>query len=110
MIKKDIIEEITKETGLSKPVVRLVIEKFITQMRTSLLEKQRIELRNFGVFKVKKVRPKKGRNLKTGETVPVPERWKVTFKPSKVFLKLNSPESEQQLPFDSPETGSTLDS
>ncbi|HPP66715.1 MAG TPA: HU family DNA-binding protein [bacterium] len=100
MIKKDIVEEIAKETGLSKPLVRMIIEKFISHIRQSLLNKQRIELRNFGVFKVKQVKAKKGRNLKTGEVIAVPQRWKVIFKPSKFFLKLNSKESEQTLPFD----------
>ncbi|HOK80682.1 MAG TPA: HU family DNA-binding protein [bacterium] len=100
MIKKDIIEEISKQTGLSKPVVRMVVEKFILQVRNSLLKKERIELRNLGVFNVKKMKAKKGRNLKTGEEIPVPERWKVTFKPSKIFLKLNTEKSEQTLPFD----------
>ncbi|MGB9642262.1 MAG: HU family DNA-binding protein [Candidatus Ratteibacteria bacterium] len=100
MIKKDIIEEISKQTGLSKPVVRMVVEKFILQVRNSLLKKERIELRNLGVFNVKKMKAKKGRNLKTGEEIPVPERWKVTFKPSKIFMKLNTENPEQTLPFD----------
>lgn len=103
MIKKDIIEEIVKETGLSRPVVKMVVEKFINQIRKSLLNKERIELRNLGVFKVKRVKPKKGRNLRTGEEIPVPERWKVTFKPSKIFIQLNSENSDQVLPFDSNE-------
>lgn len=103
MIKKDFIEQIVKKTGLSRPMVRMIVENFIDQLRESLLKKERIELRNFGVFKVKKVKPKKARNLKTGEEIPVPERWKVTFKPSRVFLQLNSENPEQVLPFDSSE-------
>lgn len=101
MIKKDIINEIAKQTGLSKPMVKMIIEKFLSHIRESLLNKERIELRNFGVFKVKRLKSKKGRNLRTGEEIPVPERWKVTFKPSKIFLRLNSENSEQVLPFDS---------
>ncbi|MCM8759449.1 MAG: integration host factor subunit beta [Candidatus Omnitrophica bacterium] len=103
MIKKDFVEEIVKETGLSKSMVKMIIEKFIDNLRESLLKKERIEIRNFGVFKVKKVKPKKGRNLRTGEEIPVPERWKVTFKPSKIFSQLNSENPEQSLPFDTTE-------
>ncbi|MCM8764040.1 MAG: integration host factor subunit beta [Candidatus Omnitrophica bacterium] len=103
MIKKDIIEEIVEETGLSRPVVKMVVEKFINQIRMSLLNKERIELRSLGVFKVKRTKAKKGRNLKTGEEVPVPEKWKVTFKPSKFFARLNQEKLEQSLPFDSSE-------
>lgn len=44
----------------------------------------RIELRDFGVFEVKKTRAKpKARNPKTNETVYIPSRRKTHFKPSK---------------------------
>lgn len=103
MIKKNFVEEIAEETGLSKSVVKMIVEKFIDKLRESLLKNERIELRNFGVFKLKKVKPKKARNLKTGEEISVPERWKVTFKPSRIFSKLNSENSDQVLPFDATE-------
>ncbi len=90
------------QTGLKKPMVRMVVEKFIGQVRTSIMNKERIEIRNLGIFKVKRIKPKKGRNLRTGEEVEIPERWKVVFKPSKYFDRLNS-EKEQELPFDGTE-------
>ena len=44
----------------------------------------RIELRDFGVFEVKKTKAKpKARNPKTNETVFIPSRRKTHFKPSK---------------------------
>jgi hypothetical protein len=43
----------------------------------------RIELRNFGVFEVKKRAARKARNPRTGEKVFVPEKFVVTFKPGK---------------------------
>jgi nucleoid DNA-binding protein len=49
-------------------------------IRETLLEEGRIELRNFGVFEVKKRRARKARNPRTGETISVPERRVVTFK------------------------------
>lgn len=45
----------------------------------------RIELRNFGVFEVKRRRARKARNPRTGEKVFVPEKFVVTFKPGKVM-------------------------
>ncbi|PSQ87987.1 MAG: hypothetical protein BRD30_07915 [Bacteroidetes bacterium QH_2_63_10] len=45
---------------------------------------RRIELRNFGVFEVKKTKAKpKARNPRTNETVFIPSRRKTHFKPSK---------------------------
>jgi hypothetical protein len=43
----------------------------------------RIELRNFGVFAVKKRKPRKARNPRTGRPVKVPARLVVTFKPGR---------------------------
>jgi integration host factor subunit beta len=54
-------------------------------MRSSdaLVDEKRIELRNFGVFEVKKRAARKARNPRTGQRVDVPEKYVVTFKPGK---------------------------
>ena len=49
----------------------------------TLLEDGRIELRNFGVFEVKRRKARKARNPRTGEKVDVPPKNVVTFKPGK---------------------------
>lgn len=63
----------------------------------------RIELRDFGVFEVKKTRAKpKARNPKTNETVFIPSRRKTHFKPSKrIKAVLQKPLSE--LDYDVPQ-------
>jgi integration host factor subunit beta len=45
----------------------------------------RIELRNFGVFEVRRRKPRKARNPHTGERLAVPERLVVTFKPGRAM-------------------------
>ena len=47
------------------------------------MAERRIELRNFGVFEVKRRAPRKARNPRTGDKVFVPEKYVVTFKPGK---------------------------
>jgi hypothetical protein len=47
------------------------------------VDERRIELRNFGVFEVKKRAARKARNPRTGDKVYVPEKFVVTFKPGK---------------------------
>lgn len=63
----------------------------------------RIELRDFGVFEVKRTRAKpKARNPRTNETVFIPSRRKTHFKPSKLMREaLQRPLSE--LGYDIPE-------
>ena len=50
----------------------------------ALVEEGRVELRNFGVFDVRKRKPRLARNPRTGEKVVVGERFTVTFKPGRV--------------------------
>ncbi len=83
MTKKDIVKRISERVGLpqlkTKEVVQLTFEEIIN----TLVEEGRIELRNFGVFKVKERKARKARNPKTGNKVDVPAKFVVTFKPGK---------------------------
>ncbi|MCM8787161.1 MAG: integration host factor subunit beta [Candidatus Omnitrophica bacterium] len=81
MQKRDIVLKISKETGIQQVVVKKIVQKTLDTILESLIKRQRIELRNFGVFEVKKRKKRIGRNPKTGETVVIPERLVVVFKP-----------------------------
>ena len=84
-----------EEKLIGKRVTRkLIVDSLFDAMRELVMQADpiiRIEIREFGVFEVKKTRPKpKARNLKTGEFVFVPGRRKMHFKPGKLlkeFLK-----------------------
>ncbi len=81
MTKKDIVLRIADETGLKQADVRLVVQKTFDIITEALAMGDKIELRNFGVFKVKERKARVGRNPRTGEVVPVPPRRVVVFKP-----------------------------
>ncbi len=81
MRKRDIVIKISQETGIKQVVVKEVVQRTFDALLQALREGKRIELRNFGVFQVKKRKRRIGRNPKTGEVVPVPERQTVVFKP-----------------------------
>ena len=74
----------------------------------------RIELRDFGVFEVKKTRAKpKARNPKTNETVFIPSRRKTHFKPGKRLREiLQTPlrELDYAIPEGSADVGGVPDS
>jgi integration host factor subunit alpha len=48
---------------------------------------QTVELRNFGIFKVKSRRGRLGRNPRTGQEVPVPPKKVVVFKPGLIMKR-----------------------
>ena len=87
MTKKDIVMKIAEETGLKQIDVKLVVQKTLDRITDSLVSGKTVELRNFGVFKVKTRKPRMGRNPKTGVTVAIPERKVVTFKSGMVMKK-----------------------
>ena len=81
MTKKDIVLKITDMTGIKQVDVKKVVQKTFDVIIESLIRNEKVELRNFGVFKIKERRARFGRNPRTGESVPVPPRKVVVFKP-----------------------------
>ena len=81
MTKKDIVLKITDMTGIKQVDVKKVVQKTLDVIIESLVRSEKVELRNFGVFKIKERRARFGRNPRTGESVPVPPRKVVVFKP-----------------------------
>ena len=83
MTKKEIVKTISEEIGLTQLKTKEIVQKTFDAIVETLVEEGRIELRNFGVFEVKKRAARKARNPRTGDRVDVPEKFVVTFKPGK---------------------------
>ena len=83
MTKKEIVKTISDEIGLTQLKTKEIVQKTFDAIVETLVEEGRIELRNFGVFEVKKRAARKARNPRTGDKVYVPEKFVVTFKPGK---------------------------
>ena len=83
MTKKEIVKAISEEIGLTQLKTKEIVQKTFDAIVETLVRDGRIELRNFGVFEVKKRAARKARNPRTGEKVYVAEKFVVTFKPGK---------------------------
>jgi len=81
MTKKDIVLRITDLTGIKQVDVKKIVQRTFDVIIESLVRSEKVELRNFGVFKIKERKARFGRNPRTGESVPVPPRKVVVFKP-----------------------------
>ena len=81
LTKRELVIAISKETGITQVDVKRVVHGTLRQIIESLKAGNTIELRNFGVFKVRQRAPRRGRNPKTGQEVPVPPKRVVVFKP-----------------------------
>ena len=85
MTKKDIVLKIVTQTNVKQIDVKKVVQKTLDCIIDSLSEGKKVELRNFGVFKVKQRKGRTGRNPRTGEVVPVPPKKVVVFKPGLIM-------------------------
>jgi len=83
MTKKEIVRVISEQIGLTQLRTKEIVQKTFDAIVETLVEDGRIELRNFGVFEVKRRAARKARNPRTGDKVEVPEKLVVTFKPGK---------------------------
>ena len=81
MTKKDIILKVSDKTNLKQIDVKKVVQETLDCITEALVRGEKIELRNFGIFKVKQRKSRTGRNPRTGQVVPVPPRKVAVFKP-----------------------------
>jgi len=87
--KKDVAKRTAKLVGERIYSTEKIVNGLFTALRQIMSEADpevRIEVRDFGVFEVKKTKPKpKARNPRTGEIIYVPARRKTHFKAGKLL-------------------------
>jgi len=98
MTKRELVIRVSNKLGMPQTDVAKIIEGAFHTISRSLASGERWELRDFGVFEVKTRASRIGRNPRTGDQVPVPERKVVTFRPGKRMKELISglPESDSE--------------
>jgi integration host factor subunit beta len=80
MNKSDLVEVLSRETGLTLKISEEVVNKAFNDMTDALTKGDRVEIRGFGSFKVKKYKGYTGKNPKTGEPVKVKPKKLPFFK------------------------------
>ncbi len=82
MNKGQLIEEVARQTSTKKEAQDLV-EGIVNTIKSSLVKGDDVAISGFGTFKVKQTKARTGRNPKTGETIQIPAKRKVSFKAAK---------------------------
>jgi DNA-binding protein HU-beta len=86
MTKADIVNEISKNTGIEKVTVQKAVEAFMETVKDSLVGGKNVYLRGFGSFVVKKRAEKTARNISKNTTIIIPKHHIPSFKPAKTFV------------------------
>ncbi|MFC1624103.1 HU family DNA-binding protein [Candidatus Omnitrophota bacterium] len=85
MTKKDIVVKIANESGIKQIDVKKTVQMTFDIIIDTLAKGEKIELRNFGVFKTKSRKGRMGRNPRTGQQVPVAPKRVAVFKPGLIM-------------------------
>ncbi|MCA1927612.1 MAG: integration host factor subunit beta [Calditerrivibrio sp.] len=84
MNKSELIEKIAESNPhLSKRQVEFIVNGVFNSIKSALESEQKVEIRGFGSFKIRKKERKEARNPKTGEKVVVEPKTVPYFKPSR---------------------------
>ena len=86
MTKADIVNEISKNTGIEKVTVQKTVEAFMETVKDSLSSNKNVYLRGFGSFIVKKRAKKTARNISKNTAIIIPEHSIPSLKPAKTFV------------------------
>ena len=87
MTKADIVNEISKNTGIAKDDVLKTVEAFMDCVKDSLAKNENVYLRGFGSFIVKERAEKTARNISKNITITIPAHNIPSFKPAKTFVE-----------------------
>lgn len=87
MTKADIVNEISRSTGLEKAAVLTTIEKFMETVKETMANGENVYLRGFGSFILKTRKEKTARNISKNTTIIIPEHKIPAFKPAKTFME-----------------------
>ncbi len=88
MTKADLIDEVARNSDLSKKDAEVIVQAVLDSIVDSLKNGGKVELRGFGSFRLRERASRQGRNPKTGEKVFVPAKKVPYFKPGKDLKEL----------------------
>ena len=94
MTKAALVEEVARVADLTKKHSEVIVDTVFRSIIDALHRGEKIELRGFGSFRLRRREPRKGRNPKTGDKVDVPSKQVPYFKPGKELKELINREAD----------------
>ncbi len=85
MTKKELVQNIAEDAGISKTVAEKVLNAVIGEITGALSNREKVTFVGFGTFSVNERPARKGRNPKTGKEINIPASFVPKFKPGKTL-------------------------
>ncbi len=101
MTKEQLIDTLSRKTGIENDRVRIIIEAFATEVSTQMLNGNTVHMRGFGIFTVRHCKQKIGRLISKRRKIIIPAHDQPHFKPSQKLKDLLK--AKTAITFDTPE-------
>ena len=88
MSKTQLINKVAEKVGIKKRQVRAVINSMIESIKEALERGEKVAIVGFGTFALANRAAREGRNPKTVETLRIPEKKVVRFRPGKGLMAI----------------------
>ncbi len=85
MNKAGFTEKFAERNDIPVKIADKIIDTIINEIKESLVQRKRVEIRGFGSFSVKEYKTYTGRNPKTGDKIEVQKKLAPQFKVSKIY-------------------------
>ena len=82
MTKKERIKFVAQPTDNTIKDTEEIVDEFINYVKNSLVQHEDVVIHGFGKFTTKLRDARTARNPQTGETIEVPAKYALTFKPT----------------------------
>jgi DNA-binding protein HU-beta len=89
MTKSDIVDRLTRQSGLKKKEVVYIVDNFLEKVKESALKGEKIEIRGFGTFYKSEKKARKLFSPIAGKDIEVPAKTSIAFRASKITNKKN---------------------
>lgn len=85
MNKTTLIETLSRQTGLDRHMLEVVLGNTFRTIEAALARGEPVAISGFGTFSVKQRAARRGRNPRTGEPIAIPASRGIAFKAARAW-------------------------
>ena len=98
LTKAALVEQVADDADLTKKRAEVIIEIMLGSIAEALRRGEKVEVRGFGSFRLRRRAPRRGRNPRTGDRVDVASKHVAYFKPGKELKELVNRDLARSVP------------
>ena len=88
LTKAALVQQVADDADLTRKRAEVIVETVFGSIAEALRRGEKVEVRGFGSFRLRRRAPRRGRNPKTGDRVDVSSKHVAYFKPGKELKEL----------------------